>query len=101
MALFFVTLGTWLLGPILFVFANLSFGAALVFYNAYLPDIASEEERDRVSSYGFALGYIGGFVLLALNLVLYLLHESFGISESLSVASIWLLPEFGGLLFQQ
>src|SRR6185503_13625324 len=66
-AMFFITLNTWILGPILFVIANLAFGAALVFYNAYLPDIASEEERDRVSSYGFALGYIGGFVLLALN----------------------------------
>ena len=95
--MFFVTLATWMLGPILFIIANLSFGAALVFYNAYLPDIASEEERDRVSSYGFALGYIGGFVLLALNLVLYLLHESFGISESMSVrinlasAGVWWL----------
>ena len=42
-AMFFITLATWILGPILFVIANLSFGAALVFYNAYLPDIASEE----------------------------------------------------------
>src|SRR5258707_12349919 len=83
--LLFVTANTWLLGPLLFIIANLTFGAALVFYNAYLPDIASEEERDRVSSYGFALGYIGGFVLLALDFVLYLLHKSFGISEALSV----------------
>ncbi|HMS00987.1 MAG TPA: MFS transporter [Anaerolineales bacterium] len=96
-SMFFITLETWTLGPLLFIIANLSFGAALVFYNAYLPDIASEEERDRVSSYGFALGYIGGFVLLALNLVLYLLHESFGISESMSVrinlasAGVWWL----------
>jgi len=95
--LLFVTANTWLLGPLLFIIANLTFGAALVFYNAYLPDIASEEERDRVSSYGFALGYIGGFVLLALNLVLYLLHKSFGISEALSVrinlasAGVWWL----------
>lgn len=97
LAMFFITLNTWTLGPILFVIANLSFGAALVFYNAYLPDIASEEERDRVSSYGFALGYLGGFVLLALNLVLYLLHENFGISEDVSVrinlasAGVWWL----------
>jgi MFS transporter, UMF1 family len=96
-AMFFVTLNAWALGPILFVVANLSFGAALVFYNAYLPDIASEEERDRVSSYGFAMGYLGGFILLALNLVLYLLHKNFGISEELSVrinlasAGIWWL----------
>jgi UMF1 family MFS transporter len=97
MAMFFVTLSTWTLGAILFVIANLSFGAALVFYNAYLPDIASREERDRVSSYGFALGYIGGFVLLALNLVLFLLHDSFGIDSGLSVrinlasAGVWWL----------
>lgn len=96
-AMFFITLETWMLGPILFIIANLSFGAALVFYNAYLPDIASEEERDRVSSYGFAMGYIGGFILLALNLVLYLLHENFGISEEISVrinlasAGVWWL----------
>lgn len=95
--LFFVTEGTWTLGPLLFIVANLAFGAALVFYNAYLPDIASEEERDRVSSYGWAMGYLGGFVLLALNLALYLLHESFGITESLAVrinlasAGIWWL----------
>ncbi len=97
MAMFFVTATTWMLGSLIFILANLSFGAALVFYNAYLPDIASEEERDRVSSYGFALGYMGGFVLLALNLVLYLLHEDIGISESLSVrinlasAGVWWL----------
>src|SRR5690349_19318979 len=96
-AMFFITPGAWILGPLLFIIANLSFGAALVFYNAYLPDIASEEERDRVSSYGFAMGYMGGFILLALNLALYLLHDTFGISEPLSVrinlasAGVWWL----------
>ena len=96
-ALFFVTADTWALGPLLFVIANLTFGAALVFYNAYLPDIASEEERDRVSSYGWAMGYLGGFILLALNLVLYLQYENIGISESMAVrinlasAGVWWL----------
>ncbi|HKJ37679.1 MAG TPA: MFS transporter [Anaerolineales bacterium] len=96
-AMFFVTINTWWLGPLLFIFANLAFGSALVFYNAYLPDIASEEERDRVSSYGWAMGYLGGFILLALNLVLFLLHDTFGISESLSIrinlasAGVWWL----------
>ncbi|HUG33777.1 MAG TPA: MFS transporter [Anaerolineales bacterium] len=97
MAMFFITQSTWMLGAILFIIANLSFGAALVFYNAYLPDIASKEERDRVSSYGFALGYIGGFILLALNLALFLLHENFGIEAQLAVrinlasAGVWWL----------
>ena len=53
--LFFVTGSLWWLGGVLYVVANLAFGAAIVFYNAYLPDIASEDERDRVSSYGWAM----------------------------------------------
>jgi UMF1 family MFS transporter len=95
--MFFITSSTWQLGPLLFIIANLAFGSALVFYNAYLPDIASEEERDRVSSYGWAMGYLGGFILLALNLALYLLHENIGLEESLSVrinlasAGVWWL----------
>ena len=95
--MFFITPGTWWLGPLLFIAANLAFGSAIVFYNAYLPDIASEEERDRVSSYGWAMGYLGGFILLALNLALFLLGENFGVSGSLAVrinlasAGVWWL----------
>ena len=66
--MFLITGGLWWLGGVLFIVANLAFGAAMVFYNAYLPDIASEDERDRVSSYGWAMGYLGGGILLALNL---------------------------------
>jgi MFS transporter, UMF1 family len=96
-AMFFITADTWWLGPILFIIANLAFGAAIVFYNAYLPDIASEEERDRVSSYGFAMGYIGGGILLALNLAFYTLRDSLGVPTDLAVrinlasAGIWWL----------
>ncbi len=67
--LFFVQGNLYLLGGLLFVIANLSFGASIVFYNAFLPDITTEDQRDKVSSRGFALGYLGGGVLLALNLV--------------------------------
>jgi MFS transporter, UMF1 family len=70
-AMFFIVGNLWWLGGLLFIIANLTFGASIVFYNAYLPDIASEEERDRASSYGFAMGYIGGGILLALNLAFY------------------------------
>ena len=73
--LFFVSGGLWWMGGLLFIIANLTFGAAIVFYNAYLPDIASEDERDRVSSYGWAMGYLGGGILLALNLVFYLFSD--------------------------
>ncbi len=95
--MFVVAGGLWWLGGVLFILANLSFGAAMVFYNAYLPDIASEEERDRVSSYGWAMGYLGGGLLLALNLAFYLFSDSLGVPEALAVrinlasAGVWWL----------
>lgn len=95
--MFLVTGNLWWLGGLLFIVANLSFGAAIVFYNAYLPDIASEEERDRVSSYGWAMGYMGGGILLALNLAFFIFSEDIGVPSELAVrinlasAGIWWL----------
>ena len=85
MFMFFVTEPTWWLGGLLFIIANLCFGAAIVFYNAYLPDIAEPEDRDRVSSVGWALGYLGGGLLLTLNLAFYLLRDTLGIDTNLAV----------------
>lgn len=95
--LFFVQADLWWLGGVLFVVANLSFGAAVVFYNAYLPDIASEDKRDTVSSFGWAMGYLGGGLLLLINLLLFQFHDTLGISASLAVrinlasAGLWWL----------
>jgi len=95
--MFLVTGGLWWLGGVLFVAANLAFGAAMVFYNSYLPDIASEEERDRVSSYGWAMGYMGGGILLALNLAFYIFSEDLGVPSQLAIrinlasAGLWWL----------
>jgi UMF1 family MFS transporter len=95
MLMFFIQGDLWWLGGLLFIIANLSFGAAVVFYNAYLPDIASEEERDRVSSYGWALGYLGGGLLLLLNLILFLFSDTIGIGAvlatriNLASAGVW------------
>jgi UMF1 family MFS transporter len=94
-ALFLVTPGLHWLGALLFIVANLSFGAAIVFYNAYLPDIASPDRRDRVSSAGFAMGYAGGGLLLLLNLILYLFRESLGLDGAMAAriailsAGVW------------
>jgi UMF1 family MFS transporter len=93
--LYFLTDGQFLLGAGLFVIANIAFGASEVVYNSFLPDIAAPDERDAVSSRGWGFGYLGGGILLALNLVLYLLHDQFGVSKDLAVrislasAGIW------------
>src|SRR5215213_9734923 len=93
--MFFVVGNLWWLGGVLFIIANLAFGAAIVFYNAYLPDIASEEERDRTSSFGFAMGYIGGGILLALNLAFFIFSDDIGVPGDLAVrinlasAGVW------------
>jgi UMF1 family MFS transporter len=96
-AMFFLTGNLWWLGGVLFIIANLTFGAAMVFYNSYLPDIASEDERDRVSSYGWAMGYLGGGILLALNLAFFTFSDDFGVTGNLAVrinlasAGVWWL----------
>lgn len=96
-AMFFITGNLWWLGGLLFGFANLTFGAAVVFYNAYLPDIASEDQRDRVSSFGWAMGYLGDFLLLVLNLAFYQFHDKLGVPEDLAIrinlasAGVWWL----------
>ena len=95
LGLYFLQGDNYLLGGGLFLVANLSFGAAMVCYNAFLPDIAEPNERDRVSSVGWALGYLGGGLLLAANLVFFALREQFGISTefairiSLASAGLW------------
>ncbi|MEV4640156.1 MFS transporter [Actinoplanes sp. NPDC049548] len=68
-AMAFVTGERYLLGGVLFIVANVAFGASVVVYNSFLPRLAGPDERDKVSSRGWALGYFGGGVLLLLNLL--------------------------------
>lgn len=96
MGMYFLEGNRYLLGGSLFLLANLSFGASIVFYNAFLPDIAAPDDRDRVSSQGWAMGYLGGGILLAVNLVfVQFLAEGWGISMgdavriSLASAGLW------------
>ncbi|OGN92432.1 MAG: hypothetical protein A2Z71_09620 [Chloroflexi bacterium RBG_13_50_21] len=95
--LFFVTPGLHWLGGLLFLTANLAFGAGMVFYNSYLPTIATEDQRDRVSAHAWAMGYLGGGLLLVINLIMYLFAGKFGLSEalvariSLALAGVWWL----------
>lgn len=85
MAMFFVDGDRYLFGGVLFLIANLSFGASVVIYNAFLPEIATVGERDAVSSKGWGIGYLGGGLLLAANLLLFAKADSLGISSGLAV----------------
>ena len=83
--MFFVEGTNWQLGAALLLVANLGLGSSLVVYDALLIDIATPDERDRVSSRGWALGYLGGGLLLMVNLALVQAHDSFGIDTATAV----------------
>jgi UMF1 family MFS transporter len=94
-AMFFLQGANYMLGAALLIVSNVSFGASLVVYNSFLPEIAPPEQRDAVSSRGWALGYAGGGALLALNLLLLARASALGISEaravriSLASSGVW------------
>lgn len=62
--------GEWLLASILYIFGTIGFAGSLVFYDALLPHVAEPDEIDQVSSRGYAMGYIGGGLLLLINVVM-------------------------------
>jgi UMF1 family MFS transporter len=88
--------GDWLLCLILFVCANVGFAGSMPFYDGFLPEIASPKEIDWVSGKGYAFGYAGGGILLALHVLFITFHENFGIADrswsiriSLASVGIW------------
>lgn len=105
-AMVFVVGDRWVLGAALQLVASLCLGASLVVYDSLLVRLAGPDERDRVSSRGWALGYAGGAILLAANLVLLAQADSLGLDEgsavrvSLLSAGLWwgaftLVPHLG------
>jgi MFS transporter, UMF1 family len=96
-AMYWITEGRWMLALVTFVIGNVGVTSTLAFYNALLPGIASADEVDRVSTAGFALGYLGGGLLMALNAILIAHPELLGLPDKntairlsfLSVALWW------------
>jgi UMF1 family MFS transporter len=92
--MFFVTGTNWQLGAGLLVVANLFYASSIVVYDSILIEIAEPDERDRISSHGWALGYLGGGLLLAVNLALVTV-KPFGLSTEMAVrisllsAAVW------------
>jgi UMF1 family MFS transporter len=81
-ALFFVARGEWAWAASLYVLAAMGFGAAAVFYDSLLLDVATPQEFDRVSALGYSLGYLGGGLLFAINVLMVLKPSWFGLANA-------------------
>ena len=79
--LYFFDGSTLQLGLVSMIIACVGFWGGQVFYNSFLPEIASVEDRDRVSARGFAYGYVGSVILQLICFVFVLMHDKFGITE--------------------
>ncbi|HAA17020.1 MAG TPA: MFS transporter [Cytophagales bacterium] len=83
-ALFFFDGSNVEYGIFMSVLASIGYTGSLVFYNAFLPEIATEDKYDMLSAKGFSLGYVGSLILLILNLALLTTPETFGITKGLA-----------------
>ncbi|MFH1297081.1 MAG: MFS transporter [Bacteroidota bacterium] len=92
--LFFFTGENVELGIIFFALGTLGYGGSLVFYNSFLPVIAEPKDQDRISARGYSFGYLGGVVLLVINLVVILFPNLFGITNPTMPARIAFLTVF-------
>jgi MFS transporter, UMF1 family len=98
-AMVLIQRGDWVLASALFFAGNIGVSGTTVFYDSLLPHVAKPEESDRVSAAGYALGYLGGGVLLLLNLAWILQPQTFGFADTAtatkasfaSVAVWWLV----------
>ena len=105
--LYFVRAGNYWRGAIFFMVANIGFAGGNVYYNAFLPEISTDQNIGRVSGFGWALGYIGGGALLAINLIMLKYPDRIGFPIGyftvqdcfLSVAFWWLIFSLPTFLF--
>jgi MFS transporter, UMF1 family len=95
-AMFFITRGEWLFALILFVVSNVGVAGSIVFYESLLPHLVEGDDLDRVSTAGYALGYLGGGVLLAINILMMSKPEWFllpnrevAVRASLASVAVW------------
>lgn len=86
--LYFVTRGDWLLASVGFLVGNAGFAGSIIFSDGLLPHIARADEIDRVSTGGWALGYVGGGLLLAVNLLMISQPGLFGLADSAAASRV-------------
>jgi MFS transporter, UMF1 family len=83
--MFILTTGMWQLGLFLYFLSQIGMNIALGLSSSLLPHVARSDDMNRVSSLGYAFGYVGGGLLLALNTVLYLFSDKLGIDSGMAV----------------
>src|SRR5688572_11934632 len=106
-ALYWVGKGEWQLAAAMYTLGSLGFAGGIVFYDSLLLDVAEGKELDRASAYGYALGYLGGGLLFAVNVLMTLKPALFGLADAaeavrfsfLTVAVWWLVFSIPLLLF--
>ena len=79
-----ISRGEWTYAALLFMISNIAIASSFVFYDSLLPHIAAPDEMDRVSTAGYAIGYLGGGILLVINLLWILTPNTFGIPDTVS-----------------
>ena len=94
--MYFINTGDWLLASGLFIIGNVGLAGGNVFYDSLLPHIAKDDDIDQISTKGYALGYLGGGILLAINLglIMFTPEELTGLMTRISLASValwWLV----------
>ena len=105
--LFFISYGFWEWSLIIFGLSIIGFSGANIFYDSLLIDVSSDEDRNYVSSMGYALGYLGGGILFLINVLMYLYPSYFNLNSQtegilysfLSVALWWLVFSIPLFLF--
>ena len=89
----------WLCFLLLFILAKTAYSSSLVFYDAMLPDLTEENKMDRVSSHGYAFGYIGSCIPFILCLILVLFNEKLGIAMNTAIIFAFLITAIWWVLF--
>jgi len=92
-ALYFVAKGAWEVAVLLYVAASIGFNGANVFYDALIVVVAPSDKLDVVSALGFALGYLGGGILFALNVAMTLWPHTFGLADAAQAVQVSFVME--------
>lgn len=99
--LYWFDLGNIYIGLAFYFLGLIGYWGSLVFYNSYLPDIAFEEQQDRISAKGYSLGYIGSVILLLINLGMIMFPKTFNITAMEAMRYSFIMVGIWWILFSQ